>query len=156
MLSTSTWLIDRTLSGATTPDQSGPGSDGNKRVLRIPQSCCNTGTSPLDCLVSYQGHSLGMFSPSAEIRSVYSAVPADWMLIEGGSYPSAEMQSVYSIALEIKESKKIDEYVWIPWELSSSSWCRAVSTDTPDPLSPLLPIVHHLWQVFRATSRILT
>ena len=41
----------------------------------------------------------------------------------------------------------------------SSSWsssCRAVSTDIPDPLSPLLPIVHRLWQVFRATSRILT
>ena len=28
--------------------------------------------------------------------------------------------------------------------------------DIPDPLSPLLPIVHRLWQVFRATSRILT
>ena len=26
----------------------------------------------------------------------------------------------------------------------------------PNPLSPLLPIVHHLWQVFRTTSRILT
>ena len=27
----------------------------------------------------------------------------------------------------------------------SSSSCRAASTDIPDPLSPLLPIVHHLW-----------
>ena len=40
--------------------------------------------------------------------------------------------------------------------ISSSSSCRAASTDIPDPLSPLLPIVHRLWQVFRATSRILT
>ena len=39
---------------------------------------------------------------------------------------------------------------------SSSSSCRAASTDIPDPLSPLLPIVHRLWQVFRAISRILT
>ena len=39
---------------------------------------------------------------------------------------------------------------------SSSSSCRAASKDIPDPLSPLLPIVHHLWHVFRATSRILT
>ena len=39
---------------------------------------------------------------------------------------------------------------------SSSSSCRAASTDIPDPLSPLLPIVHRLWQVFGATSRILT
>ena len=28
--------------------------------------------------------------------------------------------------------------------------------DIPDPLSPLLPVVHRLWQVFRATSHILT
>ena len=39
---------------------------------------------------------------------------------------------------------------------SSSSSCRAASTDIPDPLSPLFLIVHRLWQVFRATSRILT
>ena len=39
---------------------------------------------------------------------------------------------------------------------SSSSSCHAASTDIPDPLSPLLSIVHCLWQVFRATSRILT
>ena len=32
--------------------------------------------------------------------------------------------------------------------------CRI--TDIPEPLSPLLPIVHRLWQVFKATSRILT
>ena len=38
----------------------------------------------------------------------------------------------------------------------SSSSCRTASTDIPDPLSPLFPIVHHLRQVFRATSRILT
>ncbi len=39
---------------------------------------------------------------------------------------------------------------------SSSSSCRAASMDIPDPLSPLLPIIHRLWQVFKATSRILT
>ena len=43
------------------------------------------------------------------------------------------------------------DYIYI---LSSS--CSAASTDIPDPLSPLFPIVHRLWQVFRATSRILT
>ena len=47
------------LSGATTPDQSGSGSDGNKRVHRILQSSSITGTSPSDCLVPYPGHSLG-------------------------------------------------------------------------------------------------
>ena len=39
---------------------------------------------------------------------------------------------------------------------SSSSSCCTASMDIPDPLSPLLPIVHRLWQVFRATSHILT
>ena len=32
----------------------------------------------------------------------------------------------------------------------------ATSKDVPDPFSPLLPIVHHFWQVFRTTSCILT
>ena len=35
---------------------------------------------------------------------------------------------------------------------SSSSSCRATSTDIPDPLSPLFPIVHHLRQVFQLSS----
>ena len=46
------------LSGATTPGQSGPGSDVNYGVLRIPQSSSTAGASPSDCLVSYPGHSL--------------------------------------------------------------------------------------------------
>ena len=43
-----------------------------------------------------------------------------------------------------------------PQTMSSSSSCRAASTAIPDPLSSLFLIVHHLWQVFRATSRIHT
>ena len=43
---------DRALSGITIPGQSGPGSNGNEEVLRIPQSPSNTETSPSDCLVS--------------------------------------------------------------------------------------------------------
>ena len=46
--------IDRALSGANTPGQSGPGSNGNEGVLRIPQSSSTAGTSTSDCLVSYQ------------------------------------------------------------------------------------------------------
>ena len=44
----------------------------------------------------------------------------------------------------------------IKYNSSSSSSYRAASTDVPDPLSPLFPIVHRLWQVFRTISRILT
>ena len=69
------------LSGATTPGQSRPGSDGNKGVLRIPQSSSIAGTTPSNCLVSYPRHSLrGGSYPSAEKQSVYSTVPADWAM----------------------------------------------------------------------------
>ena len=40
------------LSGAATPGQSGPGSDGNEGVLRILQSSIITGIWSTDCLVS--------------------------------------------------------------------------------------------------------
>ena len=51
--------IDRTLSGATTPDQSGPERNGSVEVLHIPQSSNITGSSSSDCLVLYPEHSLG-------------------------------------------------------------------------------------------------
>ena len=71
--------LDRTQSGATTPVQSGPESNGNEGVMRIPQSYNIAGTSPSDCLVSYPEHSLSEGSyPSAEKQSVYSTAPADW------------------------------------------------------------------------------
>ena len=63
--------IDRTLLGAITLGQSGPGSNGNEEVVSITQSSSITGTSPFN------------------VKSK--------TLIEGwGFYPSAEMQSVYS------------------------------------------------------------
>ena len=81
MLNSPIWPIDRTLSGATTPGQSGPGSDGNERELCIPQSLSITGTSSSDCLVSYGGDTLmGGSYPSAEMWSVYSTASADWAI----------------------------------------------------------------------------
>ena len=53
------------------------------------------------------------------------------------------------------ESVIIDWNVCIYIYISSSS-CRAVSADIPDPLSPFLPIIHRLRQVFRVTSCVLT
>ena len=55
----SIWPLDWTLSGATTPGQSGPRNDGNEGVHRIPQNSSITGASPSDCLVTFPGHSLG-------------------------------------------------------------------------------------------------
>ena len=55
----SIWPTDRTLSGATTLDQSEPGSNDNEGIFWISQISSITGTSPSDCLVSYPEHSLG-------------------------------------------------------------------------------------------------
>ena len=66
--------MDRTLSGATTPAQSEPGSE---EVLRISQSSSFTEASPSDCFMSYPGHSLGESYPFAEMQSVYFAATAD-------------------------------------------------------------------------------
>ena len=73
----SIWRIDRTLSGATTPGQSGLGSDGNEWVFHICKSSNITGTSASDSFVLYSGHSLGRSYPSDEVKSVYSTAPAD-------------------------------------------------------------------------------
>ena len=76
--------MDRILSGATTPDQSKPGSEGNKGVFCIPLSSRITGALPLEYLVSYPGHSLEESYPSAEMQSEYSAAWANraifWLL----------------------------------------------------------------------------
>ena len=45
------------LSCVTATDQSGPRSDGNEGVLCILRSSSISGTSPLDCLMSYLEHS---------------------------------------------------------------------------------------------------
>ena len=71
MSNSSIWPIDGTLSSATTPGQSRPGSDSNERVFHIPQNSSITGASLSECLVSYPGHSL------KEMLSVYFIAPAD-------------------------------------------------------------------------------
>ena len=104
MSNSSIWPIDRTISGATTPGQSRPGSDGNEGVLYIPQSNSITGASPSDCLVSYPlrsfrevlplyrdavdvfycpsrlDHSLVGYYSSAKMQSMYSKTPANWVI----------------------------------------------------------------------------
>ena len=63
--------VDRALSVTTIPGQSGPGSNDNEGVLCIPQSSSISGTSSLDCLVSYTGHSLGVLPLCREAVSVF-------------------------------------------------------------------------------------
>ena len=77
--------IDRTLSGNTTLGQSGPRSDGNKKVLRVLQSSSITGTSASDCLMLYPGYSMGGVLPlcrdSVDIFYSHSQL-SYWVLCE--------------------------------------------------------------------------
>ena len=70
--------IDRSLLGAITLGQSRLGSEGNKGVLHIPQSSIITEDLPPGCLLSYLRHSWEESYPSAEMQLVYSVAPADW------------------------------------------------------------------------------
>ena len=70
------WLLDRTLSGATTPSQSGPGSNGNEGILHISQNS-RIGVSPSDGFVPYPDNTLGSYH-SAEMQSGYYTAPANW------------------------------------------------------------------------------
>ena len=64
--------IDMTLSGATTPGQSGHRISDSEEVLYIQRSSSITEASPSDCLVSYQGYPLRRFYSSVEMQSEYS------------------------------------------------------------------------------------
>ena len=57
-------------------------SDDNEGALLIPQSSSITEASPSDCLMSYLLHSLKGSYPSAEMQLVYSAAPAkiSWLI----------------------------------------------------------------------------
>ena len=83
MSNSSIWPIERTFSDATISGQSGPGSNGNKGVHHILQSSSITGVSWSD-LVSYPRHLFGGGGgesyPSVEMQSVYSTALADWAL----------------------------------------------------------------------------
>ena len=76
-LNISIWPIDGTQTCTTTQGKSRPKSNGNERVLHLPQS--SKMASPLDSLVLNPGHPFGGKSySSAEMQLVYSTVPIDW------------------------------------------------------------------------------
>ena len=58
------------LSGATSLAQSGPGSDGNEGVLRIPQSSSITGTS-LEGVLPLCREAVGVFYSRSRLGPIY-------------------------------------------------------------------------------------
>ena len=96
------WSIDRALSGATTLGQSGPGSDGSAGMLHIPQNSSITGTSPSDCFVLYPGHSLGVSYPSVNVQSVYSTAQLTEQYTELNVKTILFQKIQFSISMQIK------------------------------------------------------
>ena len=91
MSNVSIWNLGRTLSNATTPGPSEPGSDGNEGVRLISQRCKISGDSPSYSLVSYAAHSF-----------------------EGGSYSAAEMHSMYYTTLADGAAKNVSGFpLWV-------------------------------------------
>ena len=72
------WLIDGTLTGSTPLGQNEPGSNSNEGVFHIPQRS-KTRTSPSDAVYCHIQDSrwVGESYPSAEMQSVYSTASTD-------------------------------------------------------------------------------
>ena len=66
--------MDRTLSDTTTPGKSGPGSHGNEGVLRI------IGASPFSVTSKTLVAGVEVSYPSAEMQSAYSVTPVYFQL----------------------------------------------------------------------------
>ena len=110
---TSIWSIDKTLLGATTSGQSGPGCDGNEGVLCIPQSSSMTGTLPSDCLVSYQDTRWRILTPlQRSSRCILQPQPTgqeketDWQTEKSGG--ESESMSEKIKEWESKRKRKRD------------------------------------------------
>ena len=68
------------------------------------------------------------------------------------SRPSIEINTIWEPLIK-KAWKKLQKKTWWRYNVyHHHHHIRAASTDIPGPLSPLLPIIHRLWQFFRATS----
>ena len=70
--------IDRTLSSASIPSQSGPERDGNEGVLHIPLNCRVSQAWLSECLVSIRTLFGWGLTHQTDMQSVYSTAPVDW------------------------------------------------------------------------------
>ena len=119
------WPINRALSGATTPGQSEPGSDGNEG---------DTTHSPkFKNYWSLTMRSLLFFYPSAEMQPVYFTAPADW---EGNERVLSIPQS--SSITETSPSDCFVAYQDIRWSsLTPLKRCCQYSLQ-PQPTGPII------------------
>ena len=99
----------------------------NKGVLFILQSASITGASPSDCFTSLSGHLFENSYPSAEIQSVYSTAPA-------------ESKKEYSKKKKKKKDKKVKVVLKGSWSDKEGNylwWWRIHD----------IPLIHSLWDL---------
>ena len=78
MSNSTIWPIDKTLSGTTTPGQSGPGSDWQWRSTQHSPKLQHYWSLIIRLFSVISGHSLGVGSyPSTKMHSLYSIAPAN-------------------------------------------------------------------------------
>ena len=94
----SIWPIYKPLSGTTTLGQSGPGSDGNERVLSILQSRNAVG-------VFYCSSRLGNAIVSFKIVSVENFFKKFWIVLKHETHPKFFMSQVKYDMKRIKNKK---------------------------------------------------
>ena len=131
-------IRDMTISGASTPGPSGPGSDGNEGVHHIPQSSSITGTWPSDCLVSYiQDTHWGVFQrcsrcflqlQAMKIMITKSEIKAKITRLSDNKKKGIWREVGFAVPTdhrsEIKESEKRDKYLDLakklrkPWNIT--------------------------------------
>ena len=102
---------------------------------------------------------LQMIYPLLSIRTITGNLydRLIYKLEKGRGLPGVMANILYCDIVVSKFELQLCYYVHFrPINIRKSSSCRAASTDIPDPLSPLLPIIHRLRQVFRVTSCVLT
>ena len=118
----SIWPIDRTLSGATIPSQSGPESGGHEGVLRIPQRFNITGTSPSDRLISFLvGRVLSLCRDGVGVfYSLNQLGKAGHLVHPAKSLPKWPIRHLHSIV--IQEQKRVwmrdCSLIWNCWLIS--------------------------------------
>ena len=98
-----------------------------------------------------------LYRPQDRNPKVFSSFIGNDCVLQPQKYSLMLLLCGYGLELfELLSYIYIYIYICISSSSSSSSFCRATSTDIPDPVSPLLPIVHRFWEVLRSTSPILT
>ena len=103
-----------TLSGAATLGKNGPGSNGNKGVLCIPQNSSITGASPSNCLESYPGYSFGVALPLCwDTVSVFYCPSRRGFVVLGPKIPTIIGISVTFMFHSIFSSLARSKYLFI-------------------------------------------